>query len=184
MEQELFAPDADVLASFQRARQEQALLAVGRLPVLVTDVVWDELVLGPVLKAPHGIGSREADHRRQQAETMKQLLKGIASAPTEIAAGSSTASILARLQMVRPEGPGEDSVIALALSRPEVIPVLMDRPALARAIEEVPRRVLSIHGFLRVLERDHGVPRATGDAVSDYLQRARNFVAPLWWRAR
>lgn len=43
---------------------------------------------------------------------------------------------------------------------------------------------LSIHGFLRVLERDHGVPRTVGDAVSVCLQRAKNFVAPLWWRAR
>ncbi len=179
-----YALDADVLASFQRARQDEALAAAGRLPVVITDTVWDELVLGPILKMPVGISTREEAHRRAQAEAMEEVLRSIAGGRTEILAGSPEATNLARLQRAGSVGQGEDSVIALAVSRPDVVPVMIDRAGLARAIEEVPGRVLSLHGFLRTIERDAGFPRGVSDAVSAYLQKAKSFVPPLWWQTR
>ena len=134
----LYAPDADVLALFQRLRLEGRVIASARAPLLITDTVWDELT---------GQGVQEP-----WASKARRLLESLVTGPTVLLPATPEADTFAELHPdTSSEDAGEHSIIALAIHRPDVIPVLRDTKALVRAVEELKGRpVLSVHGFLSV----------------------------------
>jgi hypothetical protein len=163
--------DADVLVHLQRAGIASAVVALGPLPVVLTDLIWHEFVV-----APQSAGA--SPRTVAEARTLAQTMVGQA---TVILSGSPEAAILAAL--LRPpvtEDSGELSVIAYAACHDDAIAVLFDRKALHRGVEELRGRVLSVHGFLEVLER-HGLSRANSDLVSQRLRRQYAFREPHWW---
>ncbi|HVE85051.1 MAG TPA: hypothetical protein VND93_19505 [Myxococcales bacterium] len=164
--------DADVLATIQRAGRCAAVAQLGQLPIIVTDVVWDELTVGALAD-----GASPAT-----VDEMQGLLEKIARMPTKIAPQSPEAETFGKLQAPPPtEDAGEHSVIAVTLHRPGTTAVLLDRRALRRGVEELRGRVLSLHGWLEALLQ-RGLPRADADAVSSHLCATQKPVrAPLWW---
>lgn len=164
--------DTDILANIQRARFAARVAALGRLPIVVTDVVWDELTIGAKLKGA----------RQETVEEAEALLRALAGAPTVLQPESAEAAILADLQ--RPpetEGAGEHSVIAHAYHHSDETAVLLDRRAMYRGVEELRGRVISFHGFLEYLV-NHGLGRADADQISRwYLQQNAALRAPVWW---
>lgn len=177
----MYAPDTDVLVRILRAGQARGLAACGRLPVLVTDTVWDELTVEPVLRARE---KREGDEKiraiQRACSEAEALLRAIVGEPTRILAGSREADLLARLMLVRRVGPGEDSVIALALANRDVVPVFIDGKAIRRCVEERPgSNLLSLYGFLEALRTECGVSADVIDAVVRHVQN--DLALPLWW---
>jgi predicted nucleic acid-binding protein len=165
-----YALDADVIIRLQKSEQMEALKAVGRLPVVVTDVVWDEV-----------IGESEGRQSMRENEQLRELLHVIAGGPTEI--HPQTPEALAFAQLDAPKfGAGERSMIAYALSHPDVTVVLIDKLALHRAIEELRgERVLSLHGWLRAME-PYGLGRRIAQAISSAFCKAYpQHRPPLWW---
>ena len=117
----LYAPDADVLALFQRLRMIPQVTASGPLPVIVTDVVWDELT-GARVQPPH----------REEARGMLQIIAG---QPTMIELASAEADTFNKLHdSPAAENAGEHSILAYVLHH-KVVPVFRDRRALHRAVE-------------------------------------------------
>ncbi len=167
-----FVVDSDILANIQRAGFAPRVTALGALPVVITDVVWDELT----------VGARNNGARQATVDEVDAMLKAIAGAPTVLQPESPEAGTLVDLQ--RPpetEGVGEHSVIAYALHHSGETAVLLDRRALHRGVEELRGRVISFHGFLDVL-RSRGLPRQDADQISRwYVQRHVPLRAPLWW---
>ncbi len=136
------------------------------LPVVVTDVVWDEL---------HAPGD---PHNR--ARTFAQ---NIAGSVTELAPDSAEAETFLSLQATpKTEGPGEHSVIAYCYHHLDTIAVLQDKGALRRAIEELRGRILSFHGFLAALvaEGHIGWEEATVIAARYRRQYVQSRL-PVWW---
>lgn len=168
-----YVVDTDVLANVQRAGHAVTLRELGALPVVITDTVWDELTVGASLAgAPERLV--------QEAEAM---LKAIAGAPTVLVPQSLEAQTLVQLQLPPvTEGMGEHSVIAYACHHPDATAILHDRRALHRGIEELRGRVLSLHGFLDVLRREHGLaPKAAHQISEWYCVRNKPQRRPLWW---
>src|SRR2546427_12111859 len=116
----VYAPDADILASFQRMRFTDMLIKAGRLPVVVTDVVWEELT-GP-----------ESGHRANEAHAMLEAIAG--QATPLLPDTHEVAAFDALHPYAATSDAGEASIIAYAIHHSEVIPVLRDRYAILRAI--------------------------------------------------
>ncbi|WIG94190.1 hypothetical protein [Myxococcus sp. SDU36] len=164
----LYALDADIIIPVQKSGQMDAFKSVGRLPVLVTDVVWEEVIGG-------------TDARQRENADLCEVLQAIAGGPTELLPETPEALDFVRLDAPR-YGPGERSMIAYALHHPEVTLVLNDKLAIHRAIEELRgERVLSLHGWLRAME-SHGLQRKIAEAVSAAFCRSHQpHRPPLWW---
>lgn len=170
-----YAVDSDVLGVIQRSGFAAEVRSLGRLPVVITDSVWDELTIGASDQ-----GAREATVREAQ-----ELLETIAGEPTVLQPETEETATLVKLQgEVATEHEGEHSILAFALHHPDVTPVLLDKRATLRAVEELRRRVLSLHGFLDILrttafldrrpERSHrGSVPEIGPRLRRYGGRAR-----------
>jgi hypothetical protein len=83
-----FVLDADVLATIQRSGHAAALTALGRLPVIITDAVWDELTINA---RKYGIHAKSLDE-------MLAMLVAIGGEATPILPESAEAATLAVLQ--------------------------------------------------------------------------------------
>lgn len=167
-----YALDTDVLAMLQRSRAIEAFLSLGPLPVLITDAVWDEMT---VVAAAKGIPSQVVDEATR-------LLESIAVSPTAIEPGTPEGDYLSRIHITESaEDLGEHTVIALSLCHGDVTPVLFDRKAIHRGVEELRGRTLSIHGFLGVLRESHGLSPSAATSISTWICKAKNVVAPVWW---
>jgi hypothetical protein len=169
-----YALDADILGMVQRAGHAKTLTRLGRLPVVVTDTVWDELTI---------MAENTGKVRPETLVEMKELLVAIADAPTLLEPATPESDAYVRLHPGSDtENAGEHSLIAYATQHPDVTAVLFDRKALHRAVEELRGRVLSIHGFLDVLRTQHGLSAPDAEALSQRICAAKSLVQPLWWR--
>jgi len=161
-----FVLDTDVVIALERACSGLGLGSRGALPVILTDVVWDEL------EAP-GDTARRA----------QEFAKAIAGDVTALVADSPEAATLVALQASpKTEGPGEHSVIAYCHHHHEAIAVLQDRAAVRRGIEELRGRVLSFHGLVgELVDRGH-VSWPEARAMANRYRRQYNHARiPIWW---
>ena len=168
-----YAVDSDVLGTIQRSGYSAEFRALGRLPVVITDSVWDELTVNAAAN-----GARDASVKEAQA-----LLEAIAGGPTVLEPETQEAATLVELQgEVAAEHEGEHSIMAYAVHNADVVPVLLDLRATRRAVEELRGRVLSLHGFLDVLRTGHRLSPKIAHAVSEwFFVRNRPSTPPLWW---
>jgi hypothetical protein len=171
----LYAPDTDVLAEIQKAGAAPEVAKLGALPVVITEFVWDEFVEGP----------RRNGARSQTVTEAENLVRAMAGQPTELLPQTPEIASYVDLQTPQPtEGHGESSIIAYAMHHPETVPILLDRLALYRGVENLRGSVLSLHGFLRVLEQ-YGLPASISEAISrKYCSGRKPIVPPLWWKTR
>ena len=140
-----YVVDSDVLVNIQRSGFAPQVTALGRIPVLITDVVWDELTVEAGLNGA----------RTETVAEAEAMLRALAGAPTVLQPESPEAATLADLQQEpATEGAGEHSVIARAFHHAGEIAVLLDRRALHRGVEELRGRVISFHAFLSFLMRN------------------------------
>jgi hypothetical protein len=97
--------DTDVFLAVESSRLRDELAATGPWPIIITDVVWSELV-----------DNCPTSH----VEGMKRLLEALAGAPAEMLTETPEAEALGSLQQapLQKEGAGELSVIAHALCHP------------------------------------------------------------------
>lgn len=170
----VFVIDTDVLANVQRARHAGSLASLGKLPVVITDVVWDELTVKPRLK----------NARSETVDEAENMLRCIAGCPTVLEPATPEAVALAALLGEVPDvDQGELSVIAYSLHHPNAVPVLMDKYSALRAIEELRGRlVFSLHGFLYHLMLEHGLAeRKAADISSWFCASHKPARPPLWW---
>lgn len=161
--------DADIVIAVESARMREEISATGPWPIVVTDVVWSELV---------------DDCPRAHVDGMKKVLSALAVAPTELHTETAESHALGALLQVptQKEGAGELSVIAYTLCHPEAIAVLKDRRAVVRAVEEMRERILSFHGMLDWLVREGCLPSSIAQRLSaQYLKVNNGTVRPLWW---
>jgi len=168
-----YALDTDLLACIQRSGSSSAIGELGPLPVVITDSVWDELTLNATANGAAPASVKVAEN----------LLRAIAGGPTVLEAATPEAATLTRLHgEVGTEDIGEHSIMAYAVHHTDVTPVLIDRRATWRAVEEVRGRVLSLHGFLDVLRTQHRLDRKVASAISKFFcDRNKPAVPPLWW---
>jgi predicted nucleic acid-binding protein len=168
-----FVVDSNVLVAVQRARMTAEFQACGKLPVVVTDVVWDELTINALAKGA----------RPETVREMEEMLRAIAASPTVLAPQSPEAEVLTALQAPPlTEGIGEHSVIAYAIVHKETTAVLFDRRALHRGVEELRGNVLAFHGFLSELVGRGHVSKRVADSIStSYCERNAPARRPLWW---
>jgi hypothetical protein len=163
----LYAPDSDFFINLQRLGLARDLAECGRLPIVVTDVVWDELING---KNPYA--NAELD----------QVLKAVAGQPRVIEVESPEAESFAFIhQSPSTEHRGEHSIIAVAIHDQTVVPVLLDKKGLHRAVEELRRLVLSMHGFLRILTALRSIPVELAMTIADAYRRKCSAPKPHWW---
>lgn len=126
--------DSDILINIQKAGFADQVAALGRLPVVITDVVWSELTVSAQLAGAKAATVAQAH----------KLLSAIAGAATVLQPQSPEAESFADLQLPpETEGIGEHSVIAYALHHSNDVAVLLDRRALHRGVEELRGRVIS-----------------------------------------
>lgn len=158
--------DADVVIALDLADAGAGHGRLRPLPVVITEVVWDEL------DAPGDPLGRA----RKFAET-------IAGAATPLAPDSAEAeTFLALQQPPKTEGPGEHSVIAHCHHHPETIAVLQDKAALRRGVEELRGRVLSFHGLLGALVSDGHLDWKEASAMAARYRRQYSHARlPVWW---
>jgi hypothetical protein len=158
--------DTDVVIALQRADAQSVLASRGLLPVVITDVVWDEL------RAPGDPGARSITFAGTIART-----------PTVLEADSVEAGTLLQLQGApKTEGPGEHSVIAYCHHHVDTTAVLMDKAAIRRAVEELRGRVLSLQGLLAALVTDGYLEWADASLVAArYRQHFSHARVPIWW---
>ncbi|MBI5542768.1 MAG: hypothetical protein HY901_02690 [Deltaproteobacteria bacterium] len=168
-----YAIDSDVLGTIQRSGYSAEIGALGRLPVVITDAVWDELTINAAANGSNAASVRAAE----------DLLKAIAGGPTVLEPATPEAVTLDALHGdVATEDLGEHSIMAYTVHNPDVMAVLIDKRATCRAVEEVRGRVLSLHGFLDVLRAEHRLDRRVASAISQYFcVRHKPTVPPLWW---
>lgn len=162
-----YAPDSDVLIALEKADELESVSSLGTRPIVVTEFVWDEV-------AQPGNPATVA------------LLTALAGRAVELPPQSPEAASMVQLQTPYAEkGKGEASIIAWALHHPDVIPIFLDRLALFRGVEELhEREVLSLHGFLRILE-SWGLASSSADNVSKVYCRSHvPITPPLWWSDR
>lgn len=161
--------DADVFLAVESARLREELGKTGPWPIVITDVVWSELV--DYCPTVHLAG-------------MKELLSKLAGSPTELLTQTPEALALGAMQQaaMQKEGMGELSVIAFTLHNADASAVLKDRRAVVRAVEEMRGRVLSFHGMLDWLVRQEHLPLDLAQRLSaQYLKANNGTVRPLWW---
>jgi hypothetical protein len=159
--------DTDVIIALRNADAASTLGTRGELPLLVTDVVWDEL------RAP---GDAEARNEK--------YAQAIAGKATQINPESPEAATFLGLQaaLPKPEGPGELSVIAYCHHHLDTTAVLMDKAALRRAVEELRGRVLSFQGFIGALMTDGLLDLPEANAiVARYRKQYVHARVPVWW---
>ncbi len=169
----ILAPDADILGIIQRVRHLQTLTKCGLTTMVVTDVVWDEVTVNAAANGASAATVAEMDNALT-------VLAGARTVIAPMTPESKTFTLLAT-PPVR-EGPGELSVIAYALHHDDVWPVLHDRAAMLRAVEELRGRVLSLHGFLGAFHKDFGLSKVDATAISQaYCSRYTPTRPPLWW---
>lgn len=115
----------------------------------------------------------------------QELLEAIAGEPTVLQPETDEAASLVKLQgEAATEHEGEHPIVACSLRHADATPVLLDKRAALRAVEELRGRVLSLHGFLDVLRSDHGLPRSVANAVSSWFcARNRHATPPQWWQS-
>jgi hypothetical protein len=161
-----FVLDTDVLIALAQVESGTGLSARGPLPVVVTDVVWDEL------EAP---GDRLA--------RAQKLAKAISGGITVLEPDSPEAGTLVSLQHApRTEGPGEHSVIAYCHHHAGAVAVLQDKAALRRGVEELRGRVLSFHGFVGELVDRRYIDWADARAMAaKYRRQYVHARVPVWW---
>jgi hypothetical protein len=161
-----FVLDTDVVISLEKNSAGLGLAGRGNMPVVLTDVVWDEL------NAPGDPDSRSQTFART-----------IAGGVTELEPGSPAAATLVALQEApKTEGAGEHSVIAYCFHDGDAIAVLQDKAGIRRGVEELRGRVISFMGFLGVLV-DRGVlswPEAHTVAAR-YRRQYTHARIPVWW---
>lgn len=171
----VFAPDTDIFTYLIGSGRAEALAALGEQPTVVTDTVWGEC------ETPtEGVGASEAAARVALATTWAGAKTVLKPATPE---GATAATLMSQGDLEV----GEVSILAWAYHHQDVVPVLHERHALFRAVEELPfRTILSFHGFLRVL-RDGGLSKADADAISKWYRDRLTWKnssrpsAPLWW---
>ncbi|MCM2335039.1 MAG: hypothetical protein NDI82_13985 [Anaeromyxobacteraceae bacterium] len=161
-----FVLDTDVLISLEMTSAGLGLAARSKVPVVVTDVVWEELT------APGD------PYARAQAFT-----KALAGEVTELEAGSPAAATLVALQQgPKTEGPGEHSVIAFCFHDSEAVAVLQDKGGIRRGVEELRGRVISFMGFLGVLVERGILTWPEAHTVAARYRRQYNHArVPAWW---
>lgn len=168
-----YALDTDILANIQRAGHADTLVQLGRLPVVVTDTVWEELTI---------VAERTGKVRPSTIAEMRQMLDSIAGSPVSLEPATPEAEAFAHLHSHSgAEDAGEHSVISYAFVHKEVTAVLFDRRALFRGVEELRGRVLSIHGFLDVLRTHYGLAAKDAEDISRKICASKSIVQPLWW---
>jgi len=161
-----FVLDTDVVIALELASRGLDLASRGALPVIVTDVVWDEL------EAP---GDTEV--------RAQKFARAIAGDVTALLADSPEAATLVTLQEApKTEGPGEHSVIAYCHHHPETIAVLQDKAAVRRGIEELRGRVLSFHGLVGdLVGRGHVSWAEARTMATRYRRQYDHARIPVWW---
>lgn len=167
------AVDADILGILQRSRGLAAIQPLGSLSWVITDTVWEEVTIQAAANGANAATVAEMD----------AFLVAVASQPMVIAPQTPEAHTLQSLS--RPpvkEDPGELSIIAYTIHHPDTVPVLHDRAAIFRAVEELHGRVLSIHGLLHRLVGENGLPLAAAQEISLwYCKRYGPTRPPTWW---
>ena len=161
----IYAPDSDILIALEKARELDAVTQLGPRPVVITEFVWDEV-------------------SRSGNPATSAMLTALAGQPVELPPESPEAGTMVELQApYADKGMGEASIIAYALHHPEVVPIFLDRLALFRAVEELNgRTVLSLHGFLRVLQSWGLDPANANNASAVYCRSHVPINPPLWWK--
>jgi hypothetical protein len=163
-----FALDADVVICLRRLSLHDEIAKTGKWPVVVTDVVWGEVISTNPPGPDRGL----------------MLMQSIAGAATELLADTPETDTLAAI-LARPGGAdnGESSVVAYALHHPEVVPVLRDGGAFRLAAEELRGRpVLGLHGLLWALFQRGTLPGKLAREISmTYVRQNPVHHAPLWW---
>ena len=157
----------------ERSGSRPEWLKLPKLPLVVTDSVWDELVEGPRQKGETGL-----------ADQTEAWLRAVVGQPTVIPTDSAEARVAAALLMAPGSiGIGEASIIGYTLTHPEHVAVLLDRRALWQAVEELRgARVMSMHGFLAEMVASHSMPQALANVVSEtLLKRQTGTKRPSWW---
>lgn len=163
-----YALDTDVVIALEMVDGGTGLDHRGPLPVVVTDVVWGELVAG------NDPFARAQKYAHAIAGNVTQLLPDTPEAET----------FLVLQQPPKTEGPGEHSVIAYCSHHEDAIAVLQDKGALRRGIEEIRTRVLSFHGFLDVLVSGGHLDWKEATAMaSRYRRQYPHARLPVWWPA-
>ncbi len=158
-----FVLDTDVLISLEMTAGGLGLSERGKVPVVVTDVVWEELI------APGDPNAR--------AQAFAQALAGVV---TELQPGSAPAETLVALQQEpTTEGPGEHSVIAYCVHDREAIAVLQDKGAIRRGVEELRGRVMGFLGEL--VERGILTWPEAHTAAAKYRRQYNHARVPVWW---
>ncbi len=162
-----YALDNDVLSVLKTERD--AIAALGRLPLVITGSVWDEFC---------DLGGDPDLLRRD-----REMLEAIAGERVDIEPQTPEAEAFAMLMASTPAiHEGEASIIALAFRDSGITPVLIDRRAIWRAVEELRGRVIAVHAFLDVLRSDHGLaPAVAGRLASAYRRRQSMSAPPMWW---
>ena len=168
-----YVVDSDIFGVIQRAKECLAFQGCGMLPVIVTDVVWDELTADALAGGA----------RQSTVDEMSAMLNAIAGKPTLVEPETPAAESFARLHPANAtEDVGEHSVMALALHTPDCLAVLNDRRAVHRAVDELRGRVLSVHGFLGALRQAGKISDRLARSVSrHYCSVFKPTVPPLWW---
>lgn len=161
-----FVLDTDVVIALEKAGDALRLGSRGPFPVILTDVVWDEL------EAPGDIEVRA-----------QRFAKAIAGDVITLEADSPEAATMVALQEApKIEGPGEHSVIAYCHHHPEAIAVLQDKAAVRRSIEELRGRVLSFHGLVgELVTRGHVSWGEARIMASRYRRQYNHARIPVWW---
>jgi hypothetical protein len=158
--------DTDVVIALRTADVTGMLSGRGPFPVIITDIVWDEL------SAP---GDRQARNQKYAQD--------LAGEATPLDVNSAEAATLLSLQAPPvTEGAGEHSVIAYCHHHPGALAVLQDQKALRRAIEELPGRVLSFHGLLKAfVELERLDWTAASVLATAYRRQYTHSRLPIWW---
>ena len=143
--------------------------------MLVTDTVWKEC-------ADLRSGGTAIDASERVA-----LMSGWATKATILTPGGPESGTAAALLAQGDLEEGEVSILAWAIHHPDVIPVLHERQAILRAVEELPERnVLSFHGFLGLL-RKQGLNATVAGSISKWYcskltgKNGSRPKAPQWW---
>ncbi len=166
----MFALDSDILVNLQNLGFADDVAALGSLPIVITDVVWSEFVDDPDMYP-----EKEAQARR--------MVVSIARGPTILRPETPEAETFAKLQSPpASEGAGEHSIIAYCVHHPEAVPVLVDRRALHRGVEELRSKILSFQGVLGALADEGVFPRELANRIATaYRKRYPHTRQPLWW---
>lgn len=163
-----YALDNDVLSVLKTERD--AIAALGRLPLVITGLVWDEFC------------DSGGDPERLQGD--REMLEAIAEGRLDIQPQTPQAEAFAVLTTSTPSiEQGEASIIAVAFHDEDIVPVLIERRAIWRAVEELKGRVIAVHAFLDVLRSDHALASVVATRLAlTYRRRQTMSAPPMWWK--